>query len=99
MVINTDLELITRQIGKSYIAKNDEMAKYLKTVRAMEKFFFGFTDKKIPRDQNNEADMLAKAAAQKEPLPPDVFYEVLKCKSVDCDEAPMRYVNAISSED
>jgi hypothetical protein len=44
----------------------------------------------------NEADMLAKAATQKEQLPLDVFYEVLKCKSVYCDEAP---VNAISSED
>jgi hypothetical protein len=54
--------LITRQIGKSYKAKHDEMVKYLKTVRGMEKFFFGFMVKKIPRDQNNEADMLAKAA-------------------------------------
>jgi hypothetical protein len=43
--------------------------------------------------------MLAKVATQKEPLPPDVFYEVLKCKSVDYDEAPVRYVNVISSED
>jgi hypothetical protein len=65
----------------------------------MEKFFFGFMVKKIPRDQNNEADMRAKAVAQKEPLPPNVFYKVLKCKSVDCDEALARYVNAISSED
>jgi hypothetical protein len=31
----------------------------------MEKFFFGFMVKKIPRDQNNEADMRAKAVAQK----------------------------------
>jgi ribonuclease HI len=61
-VINTDSELITRQIGKSYKEKHDEMVKYLKTVRGMEKFFFGFMVKKIPRDQNNEADMLAKAA-------------------------------------
>jgi hypothetical protein len=75
------------------------MAKYLKIVRGMEKFFFGFTVKKITRDQNNEADMLAKAAAQKEPLPLDVLYEVLKCKSVDCNEAPVRYINAISNED
>jgi hypothetical protein len=65
----------------------------------MEKFFFGFTVKKIPRYQNNEADMLAKAATQKEPLPPAIFYQVLKCKSVVCDKAPMRYVNVISSED
>jgi ribonuclease HI len=99
VVINTNSELITRQIGKIYKAKHDEMAKYLKTVRGMEKFFFGFTVKNIQRDQNNEADMLAKVAAQNEPLLPDVFYEVLKCKSVDCDEALVRYVNAIASED
>jgi hypothetical protein len=43
--------------------------------------------------------MLAKATTQKKPLPPDVLYEVLKCKLVDCDEAPVRYINAISSED
>jgi hypothetical protein len=65
----------------------------------MEKYFFGFSVKKMPREQNNEADMLAKAAAQKEPLPPDVFYEVLKCKTVDCDEAPVKYINAVSRED
>jgi hypothetical protein len=65
----------------------------------MEKYFFGFTVKDIPIEQNNEADMLAKVAAQKEPLLPDAFYEVLKCKSVDCDKAPVRYINVISSED
>jgi ribonuclease HI len=62
LVINTYSELITRQIGKTNKAKHDEMAKYLKTVRGMEKFFFGFMVKEIPRDQKNEADILAKAA-------------------------------------
>jgi hypothetical protein len=38
--------LITRQIGKSYKAKHDEMAKYLKMVRGIEKFFFGFRSRK-----------------------------------------------------
>jgi hypothetical protein len=75
------------------------MEKYFKTVRGMEKYFFGFTVTKISRDQNNEAGMLAKVATHKEPLPPNIFYEVLKCKSVDCDEAPVRYINAISNED
>jgi ribonuclease HI len=68
VVINTDSELITRQIGKSYTTKHDEMRKYLKTVRGMEEFFFSFTVKKIPRDQNNEADMLAKATTQKKTI-------------------------------
>jgi ribonuclease HI len=99
LVINTDLELITRQIGKTYKAKHDEMAKYIKTVQGMEKFFFGFAIKKIPRDQHNEADILAKATTQKEPLLPDVFYKVLKCKSIHCDEAPIKYINTISNKD
>ena len=41
----------------------------------MEKYFKGFIAIHIPRSQNDEADKLAKAAARKEPLPPDVFYE------------------------
>jgi ribonuclease HI len=35
VVINTDSKLITRQIGKTYKAKHDQMVKYLKTVRGM----------------------------------------------------------------
>jgi ribonuclease HI len=66
LVIYIDFELITNQIGKTYKAKHDEMAKYLRIVRAMEKYF-GFFVKKIPKEQNKEADMLAKAATQKEP--------------------------------
>jgi ribonuclease HI len=46
VVINTDSEVITGQIGKTYKEKHNEMAKYLKTVRGMEKLFFGFTVKK-----------------------------------------------------
>jgi len=38
---------------------------YLDAVRAMEKYFKGFTAIHIPRSQNDEADKLAKAAARK----------------------------------
>ena len=54
-------------------AKKPEMKMYLDAVRAMEKYFIGFTAIHIPRSQNEEVDKLAKAAARKEPLPPDVF--------------------------
>ena len=50
-------------------AKKPEMKMYLDAVRAMEKYFKGFTVIHIPRSQNDEADKLAKAAARKEPLP------------------------------
>ena len=37
--------------------------------------------------------------ATKGSLALDVFYEVLKCKSVDCTEEAPKFVNAIASED
>jgi ribonuclease HI len=99
LIIKTDSELIANHIGKSYKAINPEMSKYLKTVRSMEKYFFGFTVKRIKSEMNKEADDIAKRAAAKEPLPPDVFYEILKYKSICCDEAPVKFVNTIESED
>ena len=49
--------------------------------------------------QNKQADLLAKAAAQNDPLPPDVFFETLKHGSINCAEEPAKFVNAITSED
>ena len=42
---------------------------------------------------------MAKAAAQYDPLPPDVFFETLKQGSVYCAEEPAKFINAITSED
>ena len=63
----------------------------------MEKYFKGFTAIHIPRSQNDEADKLAKAAARKEPLPPDVFYEKITKPSTKQEKA--KQINAITSED
>ena len=49
--------------------------------------------------QNKHADVLAKAAAENDPLPPDVFFETIKSGSVNCAKDPTKFVNAISSED
>ncbi|XP_072151766.1 uncharacterized protein [Setaria viridis] len=66
-------------------------------VRSMEKHFRGFTVKHIPRSENDEADRLAKAEAQNEPIPPDVFYEVIETPSTK--EAASKSMNAIQSFD
>ena len=42
---------------------------------------------------------MAKAAAENNPLPLDVFFETLKNGSVNCAEEPAKFVNALSSED
>jgi hypothetical protein len=36
----------------------------------------------IPKDDNNEADKLAKAAARNQVMPPDVFFEIIKELSI-----------------
>ena len=63
----------------------------------MEKHFKGFTITHIPRAQNDEADRLAKAAARKQQLPPDVFFEEIFTPSTRARKESR--INAIFSED
>ena len=65
----------------------------------MEKYFLGFSVLSFPRIQNKQADILAKAATENYPLPPDVFFETIRSSSVNCAEEPVKFFNAISSED
>jgi len=97
--IRSDSELITNHIEKTYRAHKPELAMYLAAIRSMEKYFLGFSMRSFPRIQNKQADVLAKAAAENDPLPPDVFFETIKSGSVNCAEEPAKFVNAISSED
>jgi hypothetical protein len=84
---------------KLYKAQNPELVKYLAAVRGMDKYFLGFGVRSFSRALNREADEPAKAVAQKNPLPPNVFFETLKHGSIHSDEAPIKFVNAITSED
>ena len=97
--IKSDSELVTNHIGKTYRALNPELAKYLAAVCSMEKYFLGFSVRSFPRIQNKQADVLAKAAAENDPFPPDAFFETVNSGSVNCAEEPAKFVNAISSED
>jgi hypothetical protein len=55
---------------------------YLTVVRGLEKQFKGFTLQHVDRNKNEEADVLAKAAAKGEALPSDVFYHVIGTPAV-----------------
>jgi hypothetical protein len=46
-----------------------QLEKYLDIVQRMEASFEGFSVKNIPRGDNEQADLLAKSAAQGLPLP------------------------------
>jgi hypothetical protein len=51
----------------------------------------------IPRDDNNEADKLAKAAARNQVMPSDVFFEIIKELSIK--ETKPKIVNIVETRD
>ena len=96
-IIKSDSKVITYHIEKESDARKLEMKLYLEAVRSMEKHFKGFTIIHIPRDENQEADKLAKAAAHKDALPPDIFYE--KITNPSTKQYKEKQINAILRED
>lgn len=77
IIVNNDSLVMVGQVEKEFEAREPQLLQYLHLVRAMEHRFQGFTRVHIPKVENMEADSLAKAAAQREGLPPEVFYEIL----------------------
>jgi ribonuclease HI len=73
-IIKIDSKVIATQIEKECIARDASLDKYLALVRRMENYFKGLSVEHIKRNKNVKADKLAKAAAQKTTLPPDIFF-------------------------
>jgi ribonuclease HI len=69
LVIKTDSQIVAGHIKKDYKVRDPELAKYLQFLRGQEKHFEGFTVKNISRNDNLDADKVAKAAAQNSSLP------------------------------
>jgi hypothetical protein len=65
----------------------------------METFFKGFTLEHMESAKNTDADELAKAAAKKSELPPNVFFQVIKDPSVKTVEPEPRMINVIQGQD
>jgi ribonuclease HI len=68
-ILKSDSQVITGHVDKSSKAKDPKLEKYLDIVQRMEASFEGFSVKNIPRGDNEQADLLAKSAAQGLPLP------------------------------
>jgi ribonuclease HI len=64
-IIRTDSKVIQEHVEKESEARNPVLMKYLEKVREMERHFNGNSVQHIPRDDNNEADKLAKSGSQK----------------------------------
>jgi hypothetical protein len=71
----------------------------LQFLRDQEKHFEGVTVKNISRNNNSDADELAKAVAQNTSLPQDIFCQILKQASIKTVQDTPREVHIIQSED
>ncbi|XP_073049456.1 uncharacterized protein [Primulina eburnea] len=63
VIIYSYSQLVTQQIKGRYEAKNEKMLKYLGLITARAAPFTDWSTEQIPREENEEADTLAKLAA------------------------------------
>jgi ribonuclease HI len=96
-IIRTDSKVIQEHIEKESEARNSVLMKYLENVKEMERHFKSYSMQHIPRDDNNEADKLAKATATNQEMPPDVFFEIIKEPSIK--ESRPKIINVVETPD
>nr|GEY53581.1 reverse transcriptase domain-containing protein [Tanacetum cinerariifolium] len=58
-----DSRLVANQINRTYVAKEADMIRYLKKVKALTGSFRAFSIKQVPRSENKKADALSKIAS------------------------------------
>jgi hypothetical protein len=63
----------------------------------MERHFKGYSVQHIPRDDNNEANKLAKEGARNQAIPPNVFFGIIKEPSIK--ETKLKIVNVVETPD
>ena len=84
ILILGDSQLIMRQINGTYEAKEERMKKYLEKVLRLVKKFEKTDFVQIPREENMEADTLAKEASANEVV--YEFDEIQYIPSIDIPE-------------
>nr|GEZ19473.1 reverse transcriptase domain-containing protein [Tanacetum cinerariifolium] len=79
--VNVDSKLVTNQVLGTYVAKEDNMIKYLEIVKGLENGFTTFSISQVPK--NKQADALSKIASTSfAHLSKQVLVEVLEDKSI-----------------
>ena len=71
----SDSQLVVGQVKGDYEEKEEIMTKYLRVVAELVKKFDKFGITQVPREQNGEADQLARiATGQEHPVPSGISY-------------------------
>nr|GFA62152.1 reverse transcriptase domain-containing protein [Tanacetum cinerariifolium] len=81
--VNVDSKLVANQVLGTYVAKEDNMIKYLEIVKGLVSRFTTFSISQVPRSKNKQADALSKIASTSfAHLSKQVLVEVLENKSI-----------------
>nr|GEY38547.1 reverse transcriptase domain-containing protein [Tanacetum cinerariifolium] len=81
--VNVDSKLVANQVLGTYVAKEDNMIKYLEIVKGLVSGFITFSISQVPRSRNKKADALSQIASTSfAHLSKQVLVEVLKTKSI-----------------
>nr|GFC23878.1 reverse transcriptase domain-containing protein [Tanacetum cinerariifolium] len=80
---NVDSKLVANQLLGTYVAKEDNMIKYLEIAKSLVSGFKTFSISQVPRSKNKKADALSKIASTSfAHLSKQVLVEVLETKSI-----------------
>ncbi|GJY97721.1 reverse transcriptase domain-containing protein [Tanacetum coccineum] len=93
--VNVDSKLVANQVLGTYVAKEENMIKYLEKVKGLVSGFADFSISQVPHIKNKKADALSKIASTSfAHLSKQVLVEVLQEKSIQEKE-----VTAVVEED
>ncbi|GJS06255.1 reverse transcriptase domain-containing protein [Tanacetum coccineum] len=81
--VNVDSRLVANQVNGTYVAKENDMVRYLEKVKTFINNFKAFSIKQVPRGENKKADALSKIASTRfAHLSKQVLVEELKKNSI-----------------
>ncbi|GJT97688.1 reverse transcriptase domain-containing protein [Tanacetum coccineum] len=85
--VSVDSKLVVNQVLGAYVAKEQNMIKYLEKVKSLVSSFASFSISQVPRSKNKKADALSKIASTSfAHLSKQVLVEILKEKSIHEEE-------------
>ncbi|GJS58789.1 reverse transcriptase domain-containing protein [Tanacetum coccineum] len=85
--VSVDSKLVANQVLGVYVAKEENMIKYLEKVKSLVSGFANFSISQVPRSKNKKADALSKIASTSfAHLSKQVLVEILKEKSIQDKE-------------
>ncbi|GJQ94985.1 reverse transcriptase domain-containing protein [Tanacetum coccineum] len=81
--VSVDSKLVANQVLGTYVAKEENMVKYLEKAKSLISGFANFSISQVPRSKNKKADALSKIASTSfTHLSKQVLVEILKEKSI-----------------